>query len=71
MTKLLRPALLVAAGVLAASLSGCAGFRAMTRGAMNSERTGVPAPAIAGDAWVGSAPALGGDWYLVAFLMPT
>jgi len=71
MTKPLRPPLLLAAGVLAAGLTGCAGFRAITRGAMNSERTGVPAPALTGDAWVGAAPDLEERWYLVAFLRPT
>ena len=52
-------------------LTSCAGIRSTVGTVLNADLTGTPAPALDAGTWVGPAPELDGDWYLVAFLLPT
>jgi len=51
--------------------TGCASFRAAVRDLNNTDLVGDPAPALEAGDWVGDEELLEGDWYLVAFLLPT
>ena len=57
--------------ILALGLVSCSSFRAGVRDMGNSNLVGCAAPPLTEGAWVGQRPEPAGDWYLVAFLLPT